>query len=114
MYEELNKKLLKFAGFKRVKRKYASAIGEQAWEYPDGEWDLEKDMPDFTDPMWGVAYCFKWLVPEVLAKGFNIHIHLVADKQAKVVISNVASTYSATSETLAPALCLAIEKLIKV
>lgn len=113
--EERNKKLLIWAGFKlEVKLDEGPNMSIPIWIYPDGEWDLESDIPNFTDPVWGIAHCFKWLVPpalEILAKeGYIPPIMKLFQLWYDELVSLTGD--SSNVEQAAKALCYAIEKLI--
>lgn len=117
---ELNKKLLEFAGFKEadIKKHYYFELGGERrakWIEPDTDYHIKP--PDFTSPTWGIAYCFKWLVPKL----FAVDIHTIWTSTETVYEAYMAvahkdsdNDYRATELTPALALCLAIEKLIKV
>ena len=102
LMEELNRKLLEFAGFD-----WLDNWG--VWHYPDETHrdNLSAKAPNFTDPEFGIAYCFKWLVPKTPLQ--EIYIQPV-DEGWQVDIER--GEYWATAETPALALCRAIEKLI--
>jgi len=102
---ERNEKLLKWAGFKRVEREFASALDEPAWEYPNGEWDLERDIPDFTS----LDACFKWLVEKACNQLADKDISTIDEAYAKLFQQWIEQM---TYKQPALALCLAIEKLI--
>lgn len=126
--EELNKKCLEFAGF--YQRRF---WGDHLlwWVRPDNTiiTGSYEGLPDFTDPVWGIAHCFKWLVPKLNKKGegtdfwivglditFSYGAHqggVISSVQAEVSVKGVHNTqYSSLAETPALALCKAIEKLI--
>ena len=52
-----SEKMLEFVGIKKIVRQFAKAINKQAWEYPDGEWDLEEFLPNFP---YDETACLKW------------------------------------------------------
>jgi len=91
---ELNKKLAQWAGI-------TFYVG--GWKYPDGSTGCSVNFTESLDA------CVEWLVPNLLyvAIGFEIG----ANPKAIVLGKNDKATGEA--ETLALALCLAIEKLIE-
>lgn len=95
--QELNRKLAEWVGLKPAQFIIFES-GEAQYNY------ITKSIDAFI----------KWIKPEIDRRGFNIHFHLVQGKRPKVVISNAQSTYSATDDSLAVALCLATEKLMEV
>lgn len=108
---ELNEKLARWAGFREW-------VIPGWWIFPN-EPSRENDLlPDFTDPDYGIAYCFKWLVPKV--EHFHyIAIYIVRDainEPQPIMWDACVSTYEhiefARAETPTLALCKAIEKLI--
>lgn len=116
---ELNKKLLERAGFKRTSNDYAKEVGQQAWLYPDGEWDLERDLPDFTESL---DACFEWLVPKVSLNGECTVFLRLCDGKGWTKLGWICHIKDTTPFTRigmvegikdpALAFCLAIEKLI--
>lgn len=116
--KELNKKLAEWAGFV-----YFQTGSGWVWVYPKDRIQ-NINVPDFTDPEWGIALCFKWLVPKLI-KDFATELVVVFEylphsdswtctiedgfynhDEPKRVLSCVAN------KEIATALCEAIEKLI--
>jgi len=99
---KLNEKLAKWVGS-------FDFTPDGRYEAPDGEWNT-----DFTDSF---DACLKWLVPKLQDKGYQIDIvcfehkgfavspFYVLDDQTRPLID-------VRDDSLALALCLAIEKLI--
>ena len=120
MYEELNKKLVEFAGFITskvdIERQGEHGIIDSIIT-PNGK-QYFGEMPDFTDPDFGVAYCFKWLVPKVeyyFSYQFNETLLKDESKRWRCLLSNKGfgkEKFESFGATPALALCLAIEKLI--
>jgi len=107
--EELNKKLLKFAGFvyetaPDYHQIYLGIIG--GWYSPDARW-YGIEPPNFPKSL---DACFKWLVPKL---DYYIQINTYYDEWA-AFIDNQLGTLKVGSrgKTPALALCKAIEKLI--
>jgi len=102
--DELNTKLLKFAGFEQadIKKHYYWKLGERypKWKEPNSSYNYKP--PNFTDPGIGIAYCFKWLVPKLKELGIAGSILYVW--LPKIIVND---------EEPALALCLAISKLIE-
>ena len=107
---EKNRKLAEWAGFRQVVGYWQVKWQEVTWEYPDGDYCPDDSLPNFTQSL---DACFKWLVPKLLAT-HEVTLHhwdkWEADLFAKVPLSLDSGVV--TAETLALALCLAIEKLI--
>lgn len=97
--EKLNEKLLKFAGMA-----YATNDEPTITRY------TITPPPDFTDPIWGIAHCFKWLVPEAIKK-------IIAESgcDIKLAYGLIFRWWLEKLDPTEPALslCLAIEKLIE-
>ena len=107
---ELNQKLAEWAGFKDIKLKDCGDA--ELWSYVGTEPDKYSPwkqvmLPDFTISL---DACFKWLVPKV--KYYQINNWNKKQKPIAFVLDADENTYSASAETLALALCKAIEKLI--
>lgn len=91
--DELNRKMLGFAGFKQT---------DKLWRWPvpyDGEWRITT--PNLTDSL---DACIKWLVPEAIKKFGKDRVYLA--------IMDAVKHYICLDEELAPALCGQLEKLI--
>ncbi len=113
----LNKKLADWAGFRIDVDDGEFYYGTRVkYIYPDGEWD--EFMPDFTNSL---DACFKWLVtdggyddskPLKFKLGFRMDV-IDGIYMCWVNYPNSpAMKYGHDKESLALALCLAIEKLI--
>lgn len=131
--DKLNKKLAEWAEFQFMDDEgywifkphptYESIeIVGQRWITPDGTGALEQ-LPDFTDPNWGIARCFKWLVPQLQKEILELSIeidYLPNDGGYNVAICDAfydrdEPSYMksvAFDESVATALSLATEKLI--
>lgn len=107
---ELNKKLAKWAGFIHIKGVW--------WRKPSGTYgfkgsipiDADIVLPSFTDPSWGMAYCFKWLVPRIY--GYMLFDSVTGNGHCARVWSTGKKMWEVKAGTPSLALCLAIEKLI--
>ena len=82
---------------------------------------------DYTDPEFGIAQCFKWLVPKLLEKLIFVELH-VSSNDCFAVLKDYGNarqkieslprydidmpTWLADAETPSLAFCLAIEKFI--
>lgn len=97
--KKLNDKLLEFVGFRRD--------GELRVVCPAPSYKVIPT-PDFTDPEFGIAYCFKWLVPKL--GYFCLQTEDSGGFYADVSIGEEYAEYY-QAETPALALCLAVEKL---
>ncbi len=108
--EELNRELLKWAGFISLDNKTNCW---QEWQFPDGSKHYAGDLPDFTDPVWGIAHCFKWLVPKL--EGLQ-QIILQPDEDGRWYLGMTVEDelYENIGFYPAQALCNAIEKLVQV
>ena len=75
---------------------------------------LEPSELDFTDPVWGISYCFKWLVPKLREERYHYKLNSVREGGHFAVVwrHTEGLIYNAQAETPALALCLAISKLI--
>ena len=102
MNEEANRKLLEFAGFYQ----YGSL-----WTIEDED-ILLIEPPNFFHPELGLGWLFKYLVPKLLSKGFNIHIHIFSD-HTKVIVSNVNGTFQKIDKESQVALANAIQKWLE-
>jgi len=114
--EKLNEKLAKFAGFKfqeleDLLPKYRHEANRH-WIYPTGEYNHQ--LPDFTnDP----NACFKWLLPDKVSEVVftyydnGVDCWILANGQDFSGWVDAKSKKDAVEKS-APALCLAIEKLI--
>ena len=107
MYEELNKKLAEWAGFRFYD------YGNSTIVFDSEENSYES--PDFTDPELGIAYCFKWLVPELLSRNYYVEIIQgeVDDATCHLHTNLNKPEFLTYAKTPALALCLAIEKLME-
>ena len=125
--EELNRELLKWAGFIPLDNKTNCW---QEWQFPDGSKHYAGDLPDFTDPVWGIAHCFKWLVPWLpmdkinftisfeynsnpLYKGGVCWISTLGEYEDSEGDGGSDLVYSEDGKTPALALYNAIEKLVQ-
>lgn len=119
MHEELNKKIAEFVGLSFYPNCECIRIKGICWGVSDetygknGNWHFV--LPDFTDPEWGIAHLFKWVVPKLYA--YDLHTvwtdinHVTIQTRAAVYRDN-ATEYVAIGDTPALALCYAVEKLI--
>ena len=91
--KELNEKLAKWA---RVKPEIWDSIEPQTEKRGEGiTADITmlnksrqiKDYPDFTDPVWGIAYCFKYLVPEAIKRFGNTKTLLFLKRWITAILS---------------------------
>lgn len=120
--DKLKKKLAEWAGFKEGKEPRgiddALAGYRFCWVYPD--YSRHNYLPDFPNDL---NACFKWLVPKLysiiqveeisFAKEHNQDLAMVLWWTGDHAVDTYGcGVYSAHAETLALALCLAIEKLI--
>ena len=97
-----NATLLEFAGFKKTDI-------HPLWWYPAGGATLsERELPDFTDPEFGTAHCFKWLVPKAIEQIKGKSNFVLSDFSAYLIL--FGRWWDEGFDALA--LCLAIEKLI--
>lgn len=110
---DLNQKILEFAGFKALDKK---GTCWQLWQWPDGRKAFTGDLPDFTDPVWGIAHLFKWVVPKVydmeLYKVNRFEGEWQAAYRARVRLARKHWLDYCTDKEPALALCYAVEKLI--
>lgn len=100
--EELTRKIAEFAGFVEKGSGYV---------WPDGRFDKA---PDFTDPEWGIAYLFKWVMPHLFS--YEIENAKGGDEGHEAFVNYGEPLgfegYHALAGTPALALCYAVEKLI--
>ena len=75
---------------------------------------------DYTDHEFGIAHCFKWLVPKVRELGWDMAIYCSDDYSAEFYGKDYrgdyergSGRYETSAKTSALALCLAISKLIE-
>ena len=99
--QKLNKKLAEWAGFR-----YLPVVGYEGsvwvhpdWKYGNGKWDRE--LPDFTQSL---DACFGWLVLEAKRR--------VNEQQFVQMMHDWLCAFL-DGQDPAPALCLAISKLIE-
>jgi len=126
--KELNKKLVKWAGFKLETFPYFNEISntpsgfEEKWVQPDGTIlgiAHPTPVPNFPESL---DACFKWLVPKVLQNKWKVRIAWsgIPPGKPQANLSNWDSQFirqtrpqiSVYAETPALALCKSIEKLI--
>lgn len=97
--QELNKKLAEWAGFKPL------AKGNHQHIRPDGTISYPFDYtPNFTQSL---DACFKWLAPKL-----NKPLTLYKMATVEFWTVKIGATIQSRDDSLALALCLAIEKLI--
>lgn len=117
--EELNKKIAEWAGFKFVEEVTEHLGGGREeitpcyWNYPDGDWGYL--LPDFTDPVWGIAYCFKYVVPKIASWRVVLYQNDAGGVTSYIDSACKCGMWEETlsfAETPALAFCLAVEKLI--
>lgn len=104
--QELNKKLAEWVGFH--KRQPEISVD---WWRPDGQYE-GSCLPDFPHSL---DACFKWLVPKLNEQALRIRLinQPVGGNTFFCAIGGKHLAHGwAEAETLAIALCLAIEKLI--
>ena len=94
---ELNKKMVEFAGIK-IKLKKVVNWGHHS--------TLEYDMPNFPQSL---DACFEWLVPGLLKAGYDITLASTSRGFSFIIDPD---DFRAEAETPALAFCLAVEKLI--
>ena len=118
--QELNEKLLRFAGFEREKvLKHTSFPGDGylwRWKYPDGCYYVRT--PNFTTNLNAID---KWLFPELLKR--NFYIGIGAEKsgwecwifEGEPIEGDPFQEYEVKvlADTPVLAICKAIEQLIK-
>ena len=107
--EELNKKLLKFAGFllKPTVRSFGTIDWpDYSWHTPDGEilWD-ENLLPDFLNSDTGLSLQFKWLVPKI-DKFSEVQLIKTSKGWACKIIRKVTTDYSWYQRASTPELAL--------
>ena len=121
MHEELNRKIAEFAGFEH--QEYLPSFfhrdRQEGWFYPDGTFRF--DLPDFTDPDLGIAYLFKWVVPEVNKRRYAIALYIdeygcySCEFDGEVYAGSIeegCGEYESDGDSASMALCYAVEKLI--
>ena len=106
------------AGIKwKITERTYNHLEQDIWVFPDGT--IKDEPPDFTDPVWGIAYCFKWLVPKLYELSYYYEILQWNEGQHKAIINKRTIEWATTAsdaidKEVAMAFCLAIEKLIEV
>lgn len=97
----------KWAGFKKADEPFWDDTGKRfiQWQYPDGRWMVL--LPNF--PL-NVAACEKWILPKVE----SVSLVLLPEKKwASCVLLRGDKRGTGVSETLAGAIFLAVEQLMK-
>ncbi len=109
---DINKKILKFAGFKAIDDKTDCW---QEWERPDGSRCFAGELPDFTHPVWGIAHLFKWVVPKLPCA---VHLY-TRNKESRAALFDAELSFlfdenriCGHADTLALSLCYAVIKFI--
>ena len=111
MHEELNKKIAEFVGLSFYPNCECIRIKGICWGVSDetygenGHWHFV--LPDFTDPEWGIAHLFKWVVPKLYVLEFYTF-----GGRFCVTVEDGDHSFDSAEDTLALALCYAVEKLI--
>ncbi len=101
--DELNRKIAEWVGFE-----YLSHLSAWNLRQTDGLLDLHEEIPDFTDPEWGIAHLFKWVVPK-------LDYWLISQETGKsvgAVVQYLGQSFTHLDETPALAMCYAVIKLI--
>ncbi len=106
----LNHELLLWCGF---------TLTNGVWSYPDGI-TVDDGVPFFPEDE---IACFKWLVPKLGLVDMEIDLTSTADKRCDVILEifndphyvweEKHTYYNASAPSVALALCLSIQKLIR-
>ena len=90
----MNREFLVACGFKLKESDYAESKHELAWEYPDGEWDLESTL------VIDLNFLFKYAVPKYLESGKYWFIRLEAYNWGYVVVTALSTPrYGGSTES---------------
>jgi len=74
--QRLNEKLLRFAGFRRREDLPILVYkGDKDWIDPDGDYLPEGALPNFLDPIWGIAHQQEWVWPKAHICGITFRFY---------------------------------------